>query len=316
MTDRVHIDSLELRRLYIDEKISTREIGKKLGCSFSTISNRLIRDGVLVRKSCSIRCDLDENVLRKMYLEDKLDAPEIALVFKCSDGTVKNYLHEYGIPIRPQNVYNYDHSFFKSFTHESSYAFGCLMADGCVCDNGGPIYMDLSSVDYDWLDLVRNLMKSDHRIVKQCYSLGHYGNEKQCYKFRICVRELLDDLYALGMTRAKSQNMKFPDVPLEYVLDFMRGYHDGDGSFFIDMRKRLVSSVVGTKEFLDVWCEKLKLLGMEFDSAPFAHGNKKSGLFNKVFTGKTAIEFAKLIYYDEKVPCMKRKKEIVKMFIG
>jgi hypothetical protein len=249
-----------------------------------------------------------------MYIDEKMDAPEIALSLGCSSATVVNYLHEYKIPLRSQNVYNYDRSFFKSFTRESSYSLGCLMSDGCVCDNGGPHYVDLTSVDRDWIELFRSLLKSDHPIVEISQTRGHYGS-KPTYKFRIVSRELLNDLYALGMTRVKSQNMKFPDMSLEFVLDFMRGYHDGDGSFFVDMRKRLVSSVVGTKEFLDSWCEKLELLGMEFDSAPIRHGNKSCGMYIKVFTGKKAIEFARLIYSDGKVPMMSRKYEIAKKFM-
>ena len=314
MPAKVNIDPVELRRLYIDEKLSTRQIGKKLGVHFSTISNHLIHNGIPQRSPC-FRLSLDESVLRKMYIDDKLESSDIALSLGCSSSTVVNYLHEYKIPLRPQNVYNYDHSFFKSFTHGSAYALGCLMSDGCVYDKGESIYMDLTSVDRDWVELFRSLLKSDHPIVEVNHDHdGHHGS-KPTYKFRIVSRELLNDLYVLGMTRAKSQNMKFPDIPLEFVLDFMRGYHDGDGSFFIDMRKRLVSSVIGTKEFLDVWCEKLKLLGMEFDSAPIRHGNKTCGMYIKVFTGIKAIEFAKLIYPSSDVSKMVRKYEIAKKFM-
>lgn len=313
MPAKVNIDPSELRRLYIDDKLSTRQIGKKLGCHCDTISKHLRKCGIPARSPYA-KLYLDETVLRKMYVHDEMDAPEIALILHCSRHTVTNYLNEYKIPLRPQNVYNYDHSFFKSVTHESAYALGCLMSDGCVCDNGESIYMDLTSVDRDWVELFRSLLKSDHPIVEVSQTRGHHGS-KPTYKFRIVSRELLNDLYTLGMTRAKSQNMKFPDIPLEFVLDFMRGYHDGDGSFFVDMRNRLVSSVVGTKEFLDSWCEKLRLLGMEFDSAPIRHGNKSCGMYIKVFTGSKAIEFAKLIYSCENGPMMLRKYEIAKKFI-
>ena len=146
MPAKVNIDPVELRRLYIDEKLSTRQIGKKLGVHFSTISNHLIHNGIPVRKSCSVPCNLDESVLRRMYIDYKMDSPEISLILHCSRHTVTNYLNEYKIPLRPQNVYNYDHLFFKSFTHESAYALGCLMSDGCVYDKGESIYMDLTSV--------------------------------------------------------------------------------------------------------------------------------------------------------------------------
>jgi hypothetical protein len=313
MPAKVNIDPVELRRLYIDEKLSTRQIGKKLGCHCDTVSKHLCKCGIPSR-SPYVKLHLDESVLRNMYVDEKLDAPEIAVALGCSRHTVTNYLNEYKIPIRPQNIYCYDRSFFKSFTRESSYSLGCLMSDGCVYDRGESIYMDLTSVDRDWVELFRSLLQSDHPIIEVSQTRGHHGS-KPTYKFRIVSRELLNDLYALGMTRAKSQSMKFPDIPLEFVLDFMRGYHDGDGSFFVDMRNRLVSSVVGTKEFLDAWCEKLKLLGMEFDSAPIRHGNNTCGMYIKVFTGKKAIEFAKLIYSCEKVPKMSRKYDIAKKFI-
>jgi len=258
--------------------------------------------------------------LNRLYWDEGLNQVQIGDRYGVSFMTVSKNMKRLGVPVRSVSVrcshpkYSYDHNFFKSVTHESAYVFGCLFSDGCICDNGGSIYVDLSSVDFDWLELVRGLMESDHKIVSGCKSSGSYGS-RVCYKFRICVRELLDDLYSLGMTRAKSQVVQFPDIPIEYVPDFIRGYHDGNGSFFVDSRGRLVSSVSSTRSFLDVYCYKLKSLGMKFDSSPFMHSNKSSKIWNKVFTGSKAIEFAKVIYYDESVPRMIRKYEIARKFM-
>jgi hypothetical protein len=258
--------------------------------------------------------------LNRLYWDEGLSQAQIGSKYGVSFMTVSKNMKRLGVPVRSFSVlcshpkYSYDHNFFKSVTHESSYVLGCLFADGCICDNGGSIYLDLSSVDYDWLELVRDLMKSNHKIVIGRKSSGSYSS-RACYKFRICVRELINDLYVLGMTRTKSQTVQFPDIPIEYVPDFIRGYHDGNGSFFVDNRHRLVSSVSSTKMFLDAYCYNLKLLGMKFDSVPFMHSNKSSKMWNKVFTGSKAIDFAKLVYYDVGVNKMNRKYEIAKQFM-
>ena len=38
----------------------------------------------------------------------------------------------------------------------------------------------------------------------------------------------------LGLTPAKSTEMKFPEVPPKYMNHFIRGLYDGDGSFYIN----------------------------------------------------------------------------------
>lgn len=48
----------------------------------------------------------------------------------------------------------------------------------------------------------------------------------------IFSKKLYNRLAQLGGKRAKSRVMVFPEVPTDYLPDFIRGYFDGDGSVF------------------------------------------------------------------------------------
>jgi hypothetical protein len=55
----------------------------------------------------------------------------------------------------------------------------------------------------------------------------------------------------LGGTENKSLTLEFPEVPKEYLPDFIRGYFDGDGSIMRLKNNRVNSAFTcGSKKFL------------------------------------------------------------------
>ena len=67
---------------------------------------------------------------------------------------------------------------------------------------------------------------SNHKITSR---IGKNKNWKTRYRLQIGSKEIFQDLEKLGMIQNKSKVMRFPDVPVEYFPDFLRGYFDGDG---------------------------------------------------------------------------------------
>lgn len=83
-----------LNRLYTEEKLSTWEIAKKLGCSQDTVVRRLHAYQIPVR---SRRKKLPEDELAHLYLEAGLGVKQLAVRYKCSHTTVAARLHEMGV---------------------------------------------------------------------------------------------------------------------------------------------------------------------------------------------------------------------------
>lgn len=95
---------------------------------------------------------------------------------------------------------------------------------------------------------------------------------------------MFQDLLRLSLTPRKSHRIKLPNVPQEYLSDFIRGYFDGDGcvSFGIYQRKtrkskaKLLSArfISGNKIFLKNLLETLR-----------KYGNLKGGFIVKKNSG-------------------------------
>ncbi len=66
----------------------------------------------------------------------------------------------------------------------------------------------------------------------------------------------------MGLTERKSLTMRFPDVPEEFLRDFIRGCWDGDGSIFEGSSWYLVATfVTGSLLFIQAMRHRLNNLG-------------------------------------------------------
>ena len=84
-------DADNLRSLYIEEDLTTREVGEKLGCSRKTIENWLKKHDIEKSKPWE-----DEERLRSLR-QQGMSESDIADELGCSQATVHNWLNEFGI---------------------------------------------------------------------------------------------------------------------------------------------------------------------------------------------------------------------------
>jgi len=84
--------------------------------------------------------------------------------------------------------------------------------------------------------------------------------------FHFARENMVEDLRNFGIVPRKSLVVKFPEIPEDYLPDFIRGVFDGDGSISFD--KRCSKSPVrtgfysGSKEFIERLEESLEKLGL------------------------------------------------------
>jgi hypothetical protein len=154
---------------------------------------------------------------------------------------------------------------------------GLFYADGNL-HKSRPI-LRLSQRDPDGLQKVLNLMRSSHMIaVKEKRSYKGVISGK-IYSISIYNKKIYNDLLNLGLTPAKSTNMKFPEIPPKYMNHFMRGLYDGDGSFYINRFDGAVVSEYrnGSLEFITA---AASILQMELGIPITVHKHDK---FNTYF---------------------------------
>ena len=100
---RNDLDDKEIKKLYINEGLSTIQIGEKLGTNATTIHERLKKQGVKGRNK-RIHDDLDDEEIKKLYIEGGLTTIQIGKKLGVSYVTISNRLKKQGIKVRDKRI--------------------------------------------------------------------------------------------------------------------------------------------------------------------------------------------------------------------
>ena len=145
--------------------------------------------------------------------------------------------------------YFINEGFFKKKSSEMYWILGLIYSDGNL--SGREVSIALHKQDVDVFEKIKVCMKTNIPISKR---------KDNCYRLRICRKEIKNSLIKLGLIENKSLILKFPKVPKKYLSHFIRRLIDGDGcidSHSGNLRIRLVS---GSKKFIDKITEILNEL--------------------------------------------------------
>lgn len=166
--------------------------------------------------------------------------------------------------------YQVNHNIFQKETEESFYLAGFIAADGCIRISktnkdrnyvNHRLQISLSKKDKNHLILIRDLLGSNHPVHDYLIE----NSKKNCNwndvwesKLLITSKQIVKDLKKFNIVPRKSLVYSFPKWLQNHPLcnHFMRGYFDGDGSFFINSElsyDRLCFSLRGTEKFLKVY---------------------------------------------------------------
>ena len=170
--------------------------------------------------------------------------------------------------------YHINQDFFKTWSSDMAYILGFWFADGCIY-NGKMFDITIQA-------------KDKYILKKIAEKLQYKGNiydyvDRQAVRINFSCVTIYRDIIALGGTERKSLTVQFPEVPEEYLADFIRGYFDGDGSVYNVKGGRINTAFTcGSKHFLDklleILREKAGVEGGSYDpsSVSLRFGNKDS----------------------------------------
>lgn len=199
--------------------------------------------------------------------------------------------------IQSQNArkYHINQNYFKTWSHNMAYILGLWYADGCI-------YSD------KMFDIT--LHARDKYILKRIAEQLEYEGpiidyvDRQAARINFSCVVIYNDIVALGGTERKSLTVDFPEVPIEYLPDFIRGYFDGDGCATLIKGKRINTSFTcGSKRFLNKLHKLLKIYaGVEGGSYDIY---SKSLKFGK----KDSLKIGNYIYKNNPELFLLRKRE-------
>ena len=149
-----------------------------------------------------------------------------------------------------------------------AYVLGFWFADGYMRKEKS-YRVVFSSRDKDILLQIRHSLNSNHPLREYFHKKG----KSWVWQLNFCSRHLYEGLLLRGGMRCKSHLIGFPNIPRNFLPDFIRGYFDGDGSvFYVNYistknhkpRRELRSNFTsGSRQFLEslmnILCKKLAL---------------------------------------------------------
>lgn len=133
-----------------------------------------------------------------------------------------------------------DSNYFETIdSRDKAYWLGIMYSDGCVCKRKeGEYSISLEMVDKEHVEKFKNALNSGHKIC----TIRHkeYENAKLSYSIHIYDKKMAIDLINLGCVPRKSTCLSsIPNIPQEFIYDFIRGFVDGDGCLCYDQSRDL-----------------------------------------------------------------------------
>ena len=166
--------------------------------------------------------------------------------------------------VRTQQLKNYgcdkcwkcqaDDNYFKKIdSPNKAYIFGFLWADGAIYTSAHKIKLDLHKDDLEILEKIKSELKWTGKIASIINKKGQSYRPEESVSYRIALtnKEIVEALSQKGMKpHRETSHLPRRFIPEKYLLDFIRGYFDGNGciSFQITEKntlKNLTVSICG-----------------------------------------------------------------------
>ena len=188
-----------------------------------------------------------------------------------------------------------------------AYAVGLIATDGCLSPSGRHIVFVSKDADQiqnymDALGITNAVSSARSTYTGQQVPRVQFG-DVLFYRF----------LIGIGITPAKSKTIGELKIPRRYFFDFLRGSHDGDGSFYSYLDPRWRSSFMyylvfgsASKKHL-LWIQRT-LNGLLGVSGHVTGKGEERTIYQLKYAKKESLKIIKKMYYSDAVICLSRKR--------
>lgn len=158
----------------------------------------------------------------------------------------------------------FNEDYFENIdTEEKAYWLGFIAADGCIVKssnyNSYRLYINLGSNDKNHLQKFLNSINASDIKIQNYTSTSGFSNKNGTNTSRIVLNslKLCRDLSKYNIHERKSYDIKMPEISCQLMPHYLRGYVDGDGSFYCNYdsknnRYRYSFEIVGgSKMFME-----------------------------------------------------------------
>ena len=225
----------EINRL-VEEGYTIAEITTYFKTSRPTISKFLKENNIKTKKNKQLEriSLLDEELICKLYSNEKLSINDLCKKFDVSDSVIKRILHDNKVYIRTNSEahrqFDLNVDYFKNIdTINKAYLLGFICADGFVTPRN-EIGITIQSKDRDLLTFFAKEIETNKPIVEDA--------DKKYSSLILYSDIMAKDLNNLGIIPNKSLVLDISQIIVNAKLNkeqeqaFLLGYFDGDGGVY------------------------------------------------------------------------------------
>lgn len=136
--------------------------------------------------------------------------------------------------IKGQDLHPRNSNYFEVIdSQDKAYWLGIMYSDGCVSQrkNGG-YRVGLGMTDLEHVEKLKNILGAHNNKITVTYPQG-FENALPFYQVNFYDDKMAEDLIKHGCVPRKSTQLTcLPNIPNEFMYDFLRGFFDGDGSLW------------------------------------------------------------------------------------
>ncbi|HEY0979487.1 MAG TPA: hypothetical protein VGE23_01450 [Candidatus Paceibacterota bacterium] len=192
------------------------------------------------------------------------------------------------------------------WTADFAYAVGLMATDGNLSSDGR--HIELTSKDEAQLITFLECIGKTAPITKK--RSGFTGKEVSRVQFS--DSRLHAFLRSIGLTPRKTLTIGELDIPNEYFFDFLRGHHDGDGTFYSYYDPRWKASFMFYLSFVSASRRHIDWLRERIERALGARGhitrNKEGTIFQLKYAKAEAIAILNYMYANTSCAHLLRKR--------
>ena len=199
-----------------------------------------------------------------------------------------------------------------TWTSDVAYAIGLITTDGNLSKDGR--HFDFISNDIDLIETLKKCLNLNNKI---CRKKSGYLNKFSSFHIQFGNVTLYRKLIDIGLMPNKSKILGSLDIPDEFFFDFLRGHLDGDGyikKYFDPVYKNSLRLYIN---FISGSLKHLEWLQMEINRLIGIKGymRQNTRAFNLTYSKAKSIQLLRHLYNKQNLPCLERKRNLIKEFI-
>lgn len=264
---------------------------------------------------CASFSSSDVEYMKNHYIDMKYK--DIAKELGYTERQIRGKINNMGLT----KIRDFNEEYFDNIdTSLKAYFLGFIYADGWVCCNKDTsnyeFGIELQESDKYVIEKLNSELGGVHKIHKkeseEKIICGNLCKSGVIYGIRVYSKHLIDSLIKHGIETNKTQKETFPVVEDEYFFDFLRGYIDGDGCYYVDGDNTYMHITCCTYPVLEYIKEKLTYYNIK--TTIYKENDKKYRIY--CTSNEEMCKLVNRLYYEDDLFCLQRKYKIIKHFLG